>query len=162
MLRFLFCLIFIAPVFFIPSLVDSQYADASIGIEEDTYGVFTESKIAALKSCEPESVHIYFSDVYVETHSAEFLHAAVDAASACKDTTVHIVGLEFENMTEGELALAKLQVNEVAEFLKAYETDAKVQHSSREAELDTRAANGRSVIVEFDFNRSLGDSGSAQ
>lgn len=162
MLRFLFCLIFIAPVFFIPSLLGNHNADASVEVAEDTYDTFTDSKISSLDKCEPESIPIYFSDAYVETHSAEFLHDAVSAASTCNNTTVRIVNLNFENMSESELLLAKDQVKEVAEFVKAYDVDIDIERSVRNVDLDTRAVNGRSVIVEFEFDPSMDTASAAQ
>jgi len=154
MLRFFFCLIFIIPVFFIPSLVGNQNADASIEIEEDTYDAFTDMKISALNNCEDETIPVYFRDEYVETHSAAFLHQAVDAATGCEDATIHIVNLQFENMNEDDLALADNRAEETTEFVKAYETDLDMKRSAREVELDTRAMNGRAVIVEFEFGGS--------
>lgn len=162
MLRFLFCLIFIAPVFFLPSLLGNQDADASVEIQEDTYDMFTDSKISALSNCKAESIHVYFSDQYVETHSAAFLHQAVDAASSCENASIRIVNLKFDNMNDDELALADNQAEEATEFVKAYETNINVQRSVREAELDTRAVNGRAVIVEFEFNQSLETASAAQ
>lgn len=154
MLRFLFCLTVIAPIFFIPSLTNNQDAAASVEIEEDTYEMFTDSKISALSECQPENIPVYFSDAYVESHSAEFLHAAVDAVENCKDATVHVVNLKFENMTDDEEALARDQVEEVTAFLSAYDSHIEIDRETREAELDTRAVNGRAVVVEFEFDEN--------
>lgn len=155
MLRFLFCLVFIAPIFFVPSLLGNQDAVASIEIEEDTYDAFTDAKLTALDACEAETIPVYFSDIFVETHSAEFLHSAVDAASDCGNATARIVGLKFDTMNDVELELSEQQVEEVAEFLNAYEVNLNIEQAAREIELDTRAVNGRAVIVEFEFDQAV-------
>lgn len=152
MLRFIFCLAVILPIFFIPSLTGDQNAVAEIEIEENSYDNFTDNKISALSKCEPESIPIYFSDRYVESHSAAFLHEAIEAASSCREAQAHIVSLKFENMDEADKAMSNVQFEEVAEFLKAYNSDIAIDDLVRETELDTRAVNGRSVVVEFEFN----------
>lgn len=163
MLRFLFCTVFIAPIFFLPGLIGDQDAVASIEIQEDTYDAFTDAKLSALDECEAETIPVYFKDVYVETHSAEFLHSAVDTAAACGGATVRVVGLEFEGMSETELELSDLQVEEVTEFLGAYDADINITKASRTVELDTRGVNGRTVTVEFQFkNRSVATASAAQ
>ena len=162
MLRFFFCLIFIAPVFFLPGLFGNLNADATVEIQEDTYDAFTDSKISALSNCESESIPVYFSDEYVETHSADFLNQAVGATSNCDNATIRIVNLKFANMNQDELALADVQAKEATEFVKAHKTDADVARSARDVELDTRGINGRAVIVEFEFNQPIQISGGAQ
>lgn len=162
MLRFLFCLLFITPVFILPSLLGNQDATASIEAEQDTYETFIDTKVAALSGCEPDNVPVYFRNEYVETHSAEFLHTAVDAASECFGLKATVMNLKFENMTEAELELADDQAEEVSEFLNAYDNTVEVERGAREIELDTRAVNGRAVIVEFNFEQSIESASAAQ
>lgn len=162
MLRFIFCLVFIAPIFFLPSILGNQDAVASIEIQEDTYDAFTDAKLTALDKCEPETIPVYFSDTFVETHSAEFLHSAVDAATDCAIATVRVVGLKFDNMTDAERTISDKQVQEVTEFLNAYGINLNVERSARKIELDTRAVNGRAVIVEFEFEPSFETASAAQ
>lgn len=154
MLRFLFCLVFIAPVFFLPGLLGNQEADASVEIQQDTYDVSTDRKLVALENCESEAIPVYFYDAYVESHSAEFLHSAVEAASNCDSATARVVNLTFKDMNEAEINLSDERVYEVTQFLNAYETSVVFERSAREVELDTPAVNGRAVIVEFNFDRS--------
>jgi len=61
-------------------------------------------------------------------------------------------------MNEDELALADNRAKEATEFVKAYETDLDMERAARDAELDTRAVNGRAVIVEFEFGGSAATS----
>lgn len=151
MLRFLFCLIVILPIFFISKITGNQDAVAEIEIEKNTYQTFTDTKISTLRRCEAENIPVYFSDRFVESHSAAFLHAAVEAAANCSEAKAHVVNLKFEDMNDSDEVIAAGQVKEVTEFLKAYDTNVEIDRVTRVAKLDTRAVNGRAVIVEFEF-----------
>lgn len=93
---------------------------------ETEWGTYVEPAVEKLSECQNADMSIYFHDIYITTHSAEYIFDGVRALSACQNVEFEIIPLMAETGNQKERALSLRQAGELQEYMRVAGFEAKI------------------------------------
>lgn len=148
MLKLLLCSVILAPCFVIPFVgtANDVMADYDTTTFEDAY---IEPELAKLKNCQNANLDVFFSEGYVEYHSAEYLSEGIKAASECGNVNYVLQPVEVSSSKNAFDKSVSDETNELILLLKAHGVSAKLMDPKVQKKYDSFIINGRSVILQI-------------
>lgn len=149
MLRLLLCTSLIAPVMF----MTIKSSDASTLFSFDHWEEDVEPAIKQLESCEPTEMSIFFHDLLITAHSAEYVIDGISTAQSCPDVTFEIVRLIPEVAEPEDLSISLKHAEELQDYINIVGYEAAITETRIKRPNDVRYGD-RSAILKI----SVGDS----
>lgn len=138
----------LAPITFLPVFANVT----SEIVPEYQEGRSFDPKLEALENCTPTDIFIHFSEeIYLEMHSASYLSAAIENAKVCDEPKAIITGFEYDSSSPQDNALTSARVEEVAEYMKAYDLPYESTPEIVSIPVNSALLNGLTVKVKFTY-----------
>ncbi len=138
----------LAPVTFLPFYANGT----SETVPEFQSGSSFDPKLESLQNCDPTDISIHFSEeIYLETHSANYLSAAIKKARGCDEPRAIITGFEYDSSTPQDNALTSARIEEVSAYMEAYNLPYETTPEIVSIPVNSALLNGLTVKVEFAY-----------